>query len=148
MGRRSIVNGVSAFGADRIQFDFEVDGIRYRPTVKREPTEANLRRARRQMADIKRRIAEGAFAFAEEFPDYRLTRHVDGTPPPARRTCNQVFDEFLLECQSRIAKKDLAYVTGRGYRKLLAQIWRPAIGARLFGEVRYSELAKIVNAYE
>ena len=55
---------------------------------------------------------------------------------------------FLLECQSRVAKKDLAYVTGRGYRKLLAQIWRPAIGARLLGEVRYSELARIVNAYE
>jgi hypothetical protein len=29
MGRRSIVNGVSAFGADRIQFDFELDGVRY-----------------------------------------------------------------------------------------------------------------------
>lgn len=147
MGRRSIVNGVSGFGADRIQFDFELDGVRYRPTVKREPTEANLRRARRQMADIKRRIAEGVFTFAEEFPDYRLIKQVAGAPP-AQRTCNQVFDEFLLECQSRVAKKDLAYVTGRGYRKLLAQIWRPAIGARLFGEVRYSELASIVNAYE
>jgi len=147
MGRRSIVNGVSAFGADRIQFDFELDGVRYRPTVKREPTESNLRRARRQMADIKRRIAEGVFTFAEEFPDYRLIKQVAGAPP-APRTCNQVFDEFLLECQSRVAKKDLAYVTGRGYRKLLAQIWRPAIGARLFQEVRYSELARIVNTYE
>jgi integrase len=147
VSRRSTVNGVSIFGADRIQFDFEVDGIRYRPTVKREPTEVNLRRARRQMADIKRRIAEGTFVLAEEFPDYRLIKHVHGAPP-ARRTCNQVFDEFLLECQSRVAKKDLAYVTGRGYRKLLAQIWRPAIGVRIFGEVRYSELAKIVNAYE
>ncbi len=99
--------------------------------MKREPKEANLRRARRQMAEIKRRIAEGSFTFAEEFPDYRLIKQVAGTPP-AQRTCNQVFDEFLLECQSRVAKKDLAYVTGRGYRKLLAQIWRPAIGTRLF----------------
>ncbi len=147
MGRRSIVNGVSAFGGDRIQFDFELDGVRYRPTVKREPTEANLSRARRQMADIKRRIVDGVFTFAEEFPDYRLIKQVVGAPP-AQRTCNQVFDEFLLECQSRVAKKDLAYVTGRGYRKLLAQIWRPAIGTRLFGEVRYSDLARIVNAYE
>jgi integrase len=148
MGRRSVVNGVSAFGSDRIQFDFELDGVRYRPTVKREPTEANLRRARRQMTDIKRRIAEGTFAFAEEFPDYRLTKQIAGAPPAVKRTCNQVFDEFLLECQSRVVKKDLAYVTGRGYRKLLTQIWRPAIGVRIFGEVRYSELAKIVNAYE
>jgi hypothetical protein len=118
MGRRSIVNGVSGFGADRIQFDFELDGVRYRPTVKREPTEANLRRARKQMADIKRRIVEGVFTFAEEFPDYRLIKQVAGAPP-VQRTCNQVFDEFLLECQSRVAKKDLAYVTGRWSPRIL-----------------------------
>jgi hypothetical protein len=34
------------------------------------------------------------------------------------------FDEFLLACDSRVAKKDLAFVTARGYAKLLAQIWR------------------------
>jgi hypothetical protein len=109
---------VSGFGADRIQFDFELDGVRYRPTVKREPTEANLRRARKQMADIKRRIVEGVFTFAEEFPDYRLIKQVAGAPP-VQRTCNQVFDEFLLECQSRVAKKDLAYVTGRWSPRIL-----------------------------
>jgi integrase len=64
-----------------------------------------------------------------------------------RRTCDQVFDEFLLACDSRVTKKDLAYVTARGYAKLLAQIWRPEIGPRIFDEIRYSELAKIANAY-
>jgi hypothetical protein len=58
------------------------------------------------MADIKRRIAEGVFTFAEEFPDYRLIKQIGGAPP-VQRTCNQVFDEFLLECQSRVAKKIL-----------------------------------------
>jgi hypothetical protein len=56
-------------------------------------------------------------------------------------------DEFLLACDSRVAKKDLAFVTAQGYRKLLAQIWRPEIGPRIFDEIRYSELAKIANAY-
>jgi hypothetical protein len=36
------------------------------------------------MADIKRRIAEGKFAFAEEFPDYRLITQVVGAPPAQR----------------------------------------------------------------
>jgi integrase len=47
VGRKSISGGVFALGSDRIQFDFEFDGVRYRPTLKRSPTEANLKRARK-----------------------------------------------------------------------------------------------------
>ncbi len=146
MGRKSIHGGVIALGRDRIQFDFEFDGVRYRPTLKRSPTEANLKRARKQLQEIKQRIAAGAFVFPEEFPDYRFIMYVE--LPQKRRTCDQVFDEFLLACDSRVAKKDLAFVTARGYAKLLAQIWRPEIGPKIFDEVRYSELAKIANAYQ
>jgi len=146
VGRKSIHGGVIALGRDRIQFDFEFDGVRYRPTLKRSPTEANLRRARKQLQEIKQRIAAGAFVFPEEFPDYRFIKNVES--PQKRRTCNQVFDEFLLACDSRVAKKDLAFVTARGYAKLLAQIWRPEIGPRIFDEIRYSELAKIANGYK
>ena len=146
MGRKSIHGGVSALGSDRIQFDFEFEDVRYRPTLKRSPTEANLKRARKQLQEIKERIAAGTFVFLEEFPDYRFTKNV--TAAQKRRTCDQVFDEFLLACDSRVAKKDLAYVTAQGYRKLLAQIWRPEIGSRILDEIRYSELAKIANAYQ
>jgi hypothetical protein len=48
--------------------------VRYRPTLKRNPTEANLKRARKQLDEIKQRIAAGTFAFAEEFPDYRFIK--------------------------------------------------------------------------
>ena len=82
------------------------------------------------------RIAAGVFVFPEEFPDYRFIGNVAG--PQKRRTCDQVFDEFLLACNSRVAKKDLAFVTARGYAKLLAQIWRAEIGRRIFEEIRYS----------
>jgi integrase len=146
VGRKSIHSGVSAVGRDRIQFDFAFDGVRYRPTLNRIPTEANLKRACRQLLEIKQRIAAGAFVFPEEFPDYRFIRNVEA--PQKRRTCDQVFDEFLLACDSRVAKKDLAFVTAQGYRKLLSQIWRPEIGPRFFDEIRYSELANIANAYQ
>lgn len=69
MGRKSINGGVNALGSDRIQFDFEFDGVRYRPTLKRSPTEANLKRARKQLLEIKQRIAAATFVFAEEFPE-------------------------------------------------------------------------------
>jgi len=130
MARKSLQGGVTALGSDRIQFDFEFEGVRYRPTLKRCPTEANLKRARKQLQEIKQRIAAGTFVFPEEFPGYRLIRQV--AAPQKRRTCDQVFDEFLLACDSRVGKKDLAFVTAHGYRKLLAQIWRPEIDPRIF----------------
>lgn len=46
MGRRSLTGGVTPIGRHRIQFDFTVDGRRYRPTLPWVPHEANLRRAR------------------------------------------------------------------------------------------------------
>jgi len=32
--------------------------------------------------------------------------------------CNNVFDRFLQHCESRAAKKDLAFVTLYGYRNI------------------------------
>jgi len=145
MGRRSITGGVRAKGSNRIQFDFEFEGVRYRPTVERIPSEANLRRARKQLEDIKARIAHGTFNFAEEFPDFRDLKEVGGTQA-ARRTCNQVFDDFVAHCESRMAKNDLAFATFETYRKLLDSHWRPEIGNDIFEDVKYSRLAKIVDA--
>ena len=145
MGRKSINGGVSALGATRIQFDFEYQGVRYRPTLERVPTEANLRRARMQLAAIKERIARGTFSFAEEFPTYRFIAHVDRVS--GKRTCNEVFDTFLIHCEARVKKNDLAFATFDGYRKILANVWRPAIGAREFEQIRYSELSKIADLH-
>jgi len=145
MGRRSLTSGVQAKGRDRIQFDFELEGVRYRPTIKRVPTEGNLRRATEQLEDIKARIASGTFNFAEEFPDYRGLAKVDSSARAL--TCNAVFDDFLQHCESRMAKSDLAFITVDGYRKILSNVWRPAIGNELFANVRYTQLIKIADGY-
>jgi hypothetical protein len=70
MGRRK-TGGVAAARRDRIQFTFKFEGVRYRPTLPIAPGEANLRRARQQLARIKQNVANGTFSFAEEFPDFR-----------------------------------------------------------------------------
>jgi hypothetical protein len=44
-----------------------MDGVRYRPTIKRPPSEANLRRSRERLEVIKRQIDEGTFCFADDF---------------------------------------------------------------------------------
>jgi len=71
VGRPSSTGGVSARSSNGIQYDFMLEGVRYRPTLKQVPTEANLRRAREHLKAIKERIRLGTFSFAEEFPDFR-----------------------------------------------------------------------------
>jgi hypothetical protein len=59
MGRHSTTGGVLAFGQDRIQFEFQFEGRRFRPTLLMTPTALNLRRARESLRRIKARIAAG-----------------------------------------------------------------------------------------
>ena len=143
MGRKSLSGGVTAAGQRRIQFTFSVEGVRYRPTRLLTPTEANLRRARAQLAGIKERIASGTFSFAEEFPDYRNLKRVPGEGSP--RTCAQAFDDFLAHCEARVAKNDMAAVTLASYRRVLNDVWHPNIGAARFLSIEYSTLVKIAD---
>jgi hypothetical protein len=58
------MSGVRAKGPNRIQFTIWYKDERYRPTVTRASTEANMRRARKQLQDIEARIQDGTFNFA------------------------------------------------------------------------------------
>src|SRR5712672_1530110 len=101
MGRRSASGGVTPVGGPhRVQFDFTIDGVRYRPTLPWIPHEANLRRARELLIRIKARIAAGTSIFTEEFPQFRgrRTLHL----PFSARTCGDVFDAFLLHETARV----------------------------------------------
>lgn len=137
--------GVRAKPNDRIQFDFMLDGVRYRPTIRRTPTTQNLRSARERLAGIRQRIRAGTFHFDQEFPEYRfLGRVID---PSQVRTCNQVFDQFIAHCDSRFRRDDLAWATVAGYRRVLNALWRPRIGALPFLRVDYVTLARVADAY-
>ena len=78
MGSKWFTGGVVAAPSGRIQFDFIIDGVRYRPSIKRPPSEGNLRRARERLQTIKEQIRLGTFSFEEEFPDYRFMRRLSG----------------------------------------------------------------------
>ena len=84
--------GVVAAPRGRIQFDFRLNGTRYRPSIKRPPSEANLRRARERLEVIKRQIDDGTFSFADEFPDYRFLRRLNGASKV--HLCSEVFNEY------------------------------------------------------
>lgn len=146
MGRRSLTGGVRRAGPDRMQFTINVEGVRYRPTLRWAPTETGLRRARQHLIGINMRIAAGTFSFAEEFPDYLHLQKVPQAGSP--RTCGQVFDEYLAHCSARVARHDMALVTLTSYRKILNTIWRPELGALRFLDVRYSTLVRIADRTE
>jgi Arm DNA-binding domain len=143
MGRRTMTGGVAPAGQDRIQLTFTFEGVRYRPTLPIVPNEANLRQARQQLARIRQSIANGAFCFGEDFPEFRHLKQVPDEGSP--RTCNDVFDAFLTHCRSRLEKSDLANVTVATYRRVLNSAWRPWIGGTRFLSVRYSTLVEIAD---
>jgi hypothetical protein len=150
MGRKANLSGIRVQGSNRIQFDFEFEGVRYRPSLERIPNEANLRRAHQQLADIKKRIGRGEFNFADEFPDYRFkaalptANYIEVSIKP--ETCNEVVDRFIAYCELRVSKDDMAASTLGDYKEVLDRVVRPAIGSDLFKGVIYSRLAAIVAA--
>jgi integrase len=143
MGSKWFTGGVVAAPRGRIQFDFMFEGIRYRPSIKRPPSEANLRRARERLEVIKSQIQLGTFSFAEEFPNYRHLRRLSGAANV--RLCDEVFDDYLAHCEARLRRHDMAAATVRSYRKILDDIWRPRVGQLVFYQVRYSRLVGIAD---
>src|SRR5689334_15917957 len=126
MGRKSSTGGVTPAGRDRIQFDFRIDGVRFRPTLLWPPHEANLRRAREHLQRIKARIRGGTFSFSEEFPDYRRAERIPLSAPAY--TCDQIFDLFLRHGAARVARGDLSPLTLASHGRILDRVWRPTIG--------------------
>jgi integrase len=146
MGSKWFTGGVVAAPRGRIQFDFILDGVRYRPTIKRPPSEANIRRARERLAVIKRQIQLGIFSFAEEFPDYRYPARLTGVSK--FQLCSEVFDLYLAHCEARLRRGDMAVATVNSYRKILDGIWRPRIGHLVFQKIRYSSLIAIADSHQ
>src|SRR5882724_3943573 len=106
MGRKSIMGGVRPKGLRRIQFDFEIDGVRFRPTLPWTPTPANLEQAQRLNARIKAQIEAGTFVFSDVFPKFRGLRKLPGSV--SAKNCGEVFDAFLRHEAARVARDDLA----------------------------------------
>jgi len=155
VGKRAQYSGVRPKGTDRIEFEFWCDGNRYRPTLLRTPSEGNLRRAHKQLLDIKKRIKQGDFNFEDEFPDYRFKHALPKAKGGAaeeeveqkRETCDQVFDRFIAHCELRVSKDDMALSTLQGYQEILDRIFRPEIGRETFEAVLYSRLDEVVAAH-
>lgn len=131
---------MTAKGADRIQFDFTVNGDRYRPTIQMRPTKTNLQYAAQRLVDIKRRITLGTFNFAEEFPDYRFIGSITG--PANRPTFRKVGELFLASI-----KGDVEHATHVSYRKILNQFWYPKIGDMVLADIRYSQLTALIGEH-
>jgi hypothetical protein len=84
MGRKSIMGGIRPKGLRRIQFDFEIDGVRFRPTLPWAPTPANLEQAQKLNARVKAQIEAGTFVFSDVFPKFRGLRIVGSNSVRAR----------------------------------------------------------------
>lgn len=145
MGRRSVTGGVRPAGPKRIQFDFMIDGTRFRPTLSWTPNQTNLEQARRLLLRIKAQIDAGTFRFAEVVPRYKGLRTIPGSVQA--KVCGEVFDEFLEHEAARVSRGDLAPATLASHRQILDYAWRPALGSLPFLGIQHSTLIKIADSY-
>jgi integrase len=145
MGRKSIMGGVRPKGLRRIQFDFEIDGVRFRPTLPWAPTPANLEQAQKLNARIKAQIEAETFVFSDVFPKFKGLRKLPGSV--SAKSCGEVFGDFLRHEQARVARDDLAPVTLKSHRQILDHVWRPALGRLPFLAVQYSMMVKVADSH-
>jgi integrase len=145
MGRKTIMGGVSPKGFRRIQFDFVIDGVRFRPSLPWLPIPANLEMARKLNARIKAQIDAGTFVFADVFPKFRGLKALPATV--CAKSCGEVFDELLRHEEARVARGDLAPVTVRSHRQILDHVWRPALGRLPFLAVQHSMMIRIADSH-
>ncbi|MDB6102662.1 MAG: phage integrase family protein [Gammaproteobacteria bacterium] len=145
MGRKSIMAGVRPKGLRRIQFDFEIDGVRFRPTLPWVPTPANLEQAQKLNARIKAQIEAGTFVFSDVFLKFRGLRKLPGRV--CAKSCGEVFDAFLRHEEARVVRDDLAPITLKSHRQILDCVWRPALGQLPFLAVQYSMMVKVADSH-
>lgn len=122
-----------------------MDGVRFRPTLKWLPNEANLRRARAHLERIRAQIEAGTFCFSEEFPDYCGRQSVP--IPLSAQSCADLFDHFLAHEEARVERGDLAPTTLACHRQILDHVWRPHLGHLPLLGIRHSMLVKIADAH-
>jgi len=137
MGRRSTSGGVRAKNG-RIEYDFEYQGKRYRPTVDITPTETNLRNARIQRKRIVNDIRNGTFVFAQEFPGFK---YLSGTPNNVERPRFETVADLYLDS----IRSEVAYSTYESYRKIIESFWKPRLGKKVIDEIKYSDITTELN---
>lgn len=124
MGRRSTTGGVRPAG-DRIEIRFTYQGKELRPTLSLKPTEANLRHARRQRADILEEIKAGTFDLLRHFPSYKFAEKHE-TDEARGRTFAQWADVWL-----KLRSRELEHSTMVVYTNHLNAYWVSKFGSRL-----------------
>lgn len=126
MGRRS--TGTIEPLKTAIRLKFTVYGQRRVETLDLPPTPANLKAAARVMANVQAAIQAGY---------YRREDHFSADRASSRQTFKEYADEWLKT-------KVIAKSTRDSYEVALSATWNPAFADKALGEIRYSDIRKVI----
>lgn len=99
------------------------------------PTPANAKYAKRLVAEIRQKVDNGTFEYAEYFPN---SPHAD-EPEEGVPMLHQVMDDWMKVFEGKESTK-------RQYNKRLDSFWKKALKNRPIGEVSYSDILTALNA--
>jgi integrase len=125
-----------------IRLFFVWNGKRHKETLTRAgkplaPTAGNIAHARRQAAEIRRRITLGTFELAEFFPDSKRAEVVATAATTFGEMC-----ALYLKTKGRLAKKTLDQ-----YRNAL-EVWKSLLGTdQPIAELTHGKVASIIGSH-
>lgn len=125
-------SGVTPRGMS-IQISFVYKGLRCRPTLKLEPSKANLKYAHNLRAEILRKIAVGTFTPQEYFPDYAKFKHLGIV---------KTVPLFRDHAETWLRGKEIAKSTRLSYRKILDHHILPKFGDYKLNEITQGMIAE------
>jgi len=126
------IRGVSPRGSS-IRIIFTWNGKRYFPTLKMEPTPANLEYAADLRREILRRIKVGAFNFSEFFPE----------SPNAKKTDRSLFSDVAAAWLDS-KRRNLAETTIGEYLATIGAYFSGKLGGMAMEDIGYLELDKLM----
>lgn len=129
--------------AGKIQLSFQFMGSRCRETLDLKWSVSNIRAAENTLLDIKKKIKEGAFDYATEFPNSLKVKRgkLPRTSGAGGRLLSEVIDAWL------VTKAKLAPNTRKGYRNA-GECWKTIFGIETtLSEMTFEHVATTIASH-
>lgn len=125
-----------------IRIRFKYSGEWCKETLSMEPTRENQKLASIRLVEINKAISLKTFNYRDEFPNSKKPDELG--LPKVEEKHSPLFGEVAHDYIATIQRLDPETI--KSYKKILNSIWLPEIGGRKIDELKYSELAKLVDS--
>lgn len=131
--------GVRAASETSIEIDFYYRGVRCRERLKLPPSSKNVKFAENMLGQVKNEIEKGVFDYAAHFPKSPRAK-VYSAKPGGLVTVAKAIESWYSAKEG-----ELQHSTLIGYRRIIDNIWTPAVGPTLLRDLSRSQIKTVIK---